>query len=183
MRQQRRRAPGNTRYGERIAMSHRPYQPSPACRADRFWQRVAIGGPDECWTIPTRNDPTHHLTSWEAERTSCSRIAWELARGPIPDGLWVLHTCDNPPCLNPRHLWLGTALDNNRDAARKGRSQRWPAEHNFSAKLTWQAVDTIRASVLDAKVLAVQFGVTRSTVYDVRNRRHWNDQDREERIG
>jgi hypothetical protein len=54
---------------------------------------------------------------WKAHR-----VAWTLANGPIPAGMHVLHTCDNPPCCNPGHLWLGTQADNMADMARKGRT-------------------------------------------------------------
>lgn len=49
------------------------------------------------------------------------RAAWTVTFGPIPEGVYVLHSCDNPPCCNPHHLWLGTALDNTRDIIAKGR--------------------------------------------------------------
>lgn len=102
------------------------------------------------------------------------RLSWELANGPIPDGLWVLHTCDNPPCVNPAHLFLGTAADNNADMIAKGRhAQQIPAmrgEGNPSAKLRAADVRAIRARVaLGASQAATarQFGVSRSLVNQV----------------
>ena len=60
-------------------------------------------------------------TPANGKQTLTHRLAWELANGPIPDGLFVLHSCDNPPCCNIEHLWLGTKGDNNADRDAKGR--------------------------------------------------------------
>jgi hypothetical protein len=60
--------------------------------------------------------------TWRAKMIRAHRLSWEIANGvPIPDGLQVCHTCDNPPCVNPRHLWLGTNLQNVQDKVYKGR--------------------------------------------------------------
>jgi len=70
------------------------------------------------------------------------RLAWELANGPIPDGLSVLHHCDNPPCCNVEHLFLGTQTDNHADMVAKGRHYHpnpthCPAEHEFTSANTY----------------------------------------------
>ena len=70
------------------------------------------------------------------------RVAWEETYGPVPPGMYVLHRCDNPRCVNPEHLWLGTQADNLRDCAEKGRTSRGEASPN--AKLTDDQVRTIR---------------------------------------
>jgi hypothetical protein len=79
---------------------------------------------------------------------SAARISWELHFGPIPEGLWVLHKCDNPRCVRPDHLFLGTSLDNVRDMIAKGR--RRPAslaargDGHPQAKLTEEQVNRLR---------------------------------------
>lgn len=99
------------------------------------------------------------------------RVAWIEANGPIPDGLWVLHRCDNKRCRNHEHLFLGTPLDNSRDMAEKRRSTI--GERNRHAKLTWPMIDAIRSRNGTPAELAERFGVTRNTVYRVLNHRTW----------
>lgn len=93
----------------------------------RFWSKVdRSGGPDACWEWQAGRRPGGYgsfgvqIDEWRTMALA-HRVAWELTNGPIPDGLWVLHRCDNPPCCNPAHLFLGTPKDNTQDAVYKGR--------------------------------------------------------------
>jgi hypothetical protein len=82
--------------------------------------------PDECWEWTGARFPYGygHIAGspklGEPRNLYAHRVAYELGFGPIPKGLFVCHSCDNPPCCNPKHLWLGTALDNARDRDAKG---------------------------------------------------------------
>jgi hypothetical protein len=85
----------------------------------RFWQHVTKKGPDECWIFKQGERRGYFAIDGKSE--PAARIAYQLAKGIILDGLWVLHKCDNPPCCNPAHLFLGTPQDNMDDKMRKGR--------------------------------------------------------------
>ena len=151
----------------------------------RFWTKVNRRGPDECWpwTAAKRGWGYGSLKAG-GRMLSAHRIAWELTNGAIPAGLCVLHRCDNPPCVNPAHLWLGTVADNNRDREDKGRSapiQR-PAPGQLarggrcpSAKLTAGAVRKIRSLAGHVRQvdLAARFGVTQAAVSKVVLRQIW----------
>lgn len=91
-----------------------------------------------------------------------NRLAYEIFIGSIPVGLWVLHRCDTPRCVNPSHLFLGTCQDNNRDKSDKGRQSR--GEGRPLAKLSDAKVREIRSSQLPISELARKFGVHRGTV-------------------
>jgi hypothetical protein len=88
---------------------------------DRFWEKVDKRGVEDCWLWTGSNDTRYGQIWFRGKALKASRVAWELTRGPIPPGMQVCHTCDNPPCVNPSHLWLGTMSDNIRDAVCKGR--------------------------------------------------------------
>ncbi len=89
---------------------------------DRFWAKVDRSGPG-CWPWMGAHNPRGYGNFAIGDMTvRASRMAWELSFGPIPDGLWVLHTCDNPPCCNPAHLFLGTHAANMADMKAKGRA-------------------------------------------------------------
>lgn len=99
------------------------------------------------------------------------RASWQAAKGPIPDGLCVLHRCDVRPCVNPSHLFLGTVAENNADRAAKGRTCR--GERMLTAKLSEAAVREILNSPLGDTALARRFGVDRTTIRQVRERVSW----------
>lgn len=134
----------------------------------RFWSQAdRSGGPDACWpfTMGVGQGNGYGRTRWNGRQVYAHRLAWELANGrAIPAGLFACHTCDNPPCVNPRHLWLGTCADNLRDAARKGRKSGYWAG---VGKLTAIQVDQILASRDPVPVLALRFQVHRRTIYRV----------------
>ncbi len=99
------------------------------------------------------------------------RVFFEMFRGPIPDGMCVLHKCDNPACVNPDHLWLGTHAENMADRKAKG---RYPVGASVTgAKLTDAAVRDIRSSDEPLRVLAARYGCGKSVVHAVKQGRAW----------
>lgn len=107
----------------------------------------------------------------EGRTAYAHRVAWNEAFGPIPDGLCVLHRCDQPRCINPEHLFLGTRRDNSADMREKRRGT--VGERNKHAKLTWKQVAQIRTSSLPTRELVTKYGVSRSTIKRVRAGSHW----------
>lgn len=101
------------------------------------------------------------------------RVSYELHVGPIPDGQWVLHRCDNPPCVNPEHLFLGDRRANFDDMLAKGRSLR--GERHLFAKLTSEQVVEIRrrARFEPQSKLAAEFGMSRATICNIIKRKTW----------
>jgi len=105
--------------------------------------------------------------------TFASRVSWTIHRGPIPEGIHVLHRCDTPMCVNPRHLFLGTHDDNMRDMAVKGRHANVAGQRNAAAKLTDADVRAIRSSTETQMTLAARFQVSQATISDVRRLKKW----------
>lgn len=144
---------------------------APVELADYFWQRVGFGMPDECWEWTSNRTKLGYARI--RDRRTGHRVAWTLTFGAIPRGMCVLHRCDNPPCCNPNHLFLGTVLDNNRDRHRKDRSRGPQGEQNAAAKLTPADVLAIRASTGTHQEVAIRFNLFRGTVAKIRRRELW----------
>lgn len=107
----------------------RPADWSPAWGTleDRIRAKIPFGGPTECWEWKgMRQIQGYGLLKVGQRRLIASRLVYALLVGPIPDGFLICHHCDNPPCVNPAHLFAGTASDNTRDAIRKGRKRLQP---------------------------------------------------------
>lgn len=99
------------------------------------------------------------------------RISYQETFGRIPQGLFVLHKCDQPLCVNPDHLFLGTIADNNRDCEEKRRRPK--GEHIPNHKLTDEIVRKIRASSDSPKSLGIRYGVTPDRINKIRARKAW----------
>ena len=97
----------------------RPHHFTGASLAERLRSRIVVDPKTGCHVWSS----TLSTGGYGRVLVSAHRLAWELKHGPIPNGLLVLHRCDNPPCCNPEHLFLGTATDNMADKTRKGRAR------------------------------------------------------------
>jgi len=111
----------------------------------RYWPKVQVKGPNECWPwIAARDLKGYGCFNWNGKNNHAHRFAWILQYGQIPVGLHCLHRCDNPACQNFRHLFLGTNDDNIADKMKKGRHRGARGEHSGSAKLRAEQVMSIR---------------------------------------
>lgn len=166
--------------------------------AERFWRNVdAAGPPDACWlwTGGSVSRQGYARIGAGGKGAPClfvHRVSWLIAFGPIPPGLFVLHRCDVPLCVNPAHLFLGTQPDNVRDRVSKGRSARGDrsgarlhpdrvprGERNGQARLTLLDVRAIRdafaAGVFSKATLARAFGVSHAAVRHIIAGRNWRE--------
>lgn len=147
-----------------------------ATRQARFWARVdRSGGPDACWPYQG-NTQKGGYGRFAQELTH--RMAYTYTHGTIPDGLWVLHRCDNRPCCNPQHLYVGTIQDNNADRVNRGRTAKNPhyGEDNGLAKLTEDQVRAIRrerAAGVTLRELVERYGTTEANISSVARRKLW----------
>ena len=146
--------------------------------ADRFWSKVNVLGPDDCWEWQsTCGRGGYGRFTLQGSAIFAHRLAWHLANGPIPGQLCVCHKCDNPPCCNPNHLFLGTQLDNIQDRTTKGRTVSLSGERHYGHKLTEADVIKIRQALRSQtrikKALAAKFGVTRQNIRRIEIGRTW----------
>ncbi len=127
----------------------------------RFWSKVDVQSGD-CWNwTGALSSSNGYAAFWDGERQVVAhRFSWELRNGPIPDGLCVLHRCDNRRCVNPNHLFLGTKSDNTRDMLSKGRG--WMQVHPgplFTSEEVIMYRERFRQGSITIAALAREHGV------------------------
>jgi hypothetical protein len=161
---------------------------------ERFWRKVQKT--DECWLWTAAGSSKGYgritvgigepgrladLSPAKWRLVGAHRVSWEIAHGAIPDGLWVLHRCDNPRCVRPDHFFLGTVEDNTRDALRKGRLRAAGGigvigEQHGKAKLKDADVPLIIAAYEQGGTiteLANRLGMTRQAVASLLRGKTW----------
>jgi hypothetical protein len=145
---------------------------------ERFWSKVRKAEGCWVWAGTMRGAyGTFSIGARSAGQVGAHRMAWQLTNGPIAAGLFVCHRCDNPPCVNPDHLFLGTVQDNVADMVAKGRGVA--ADRHGCAKLTREqaqaVLDTYFAGGITIKETGRTLGVPRGTVRDIVCGRAWKE--------
>lgn len=148
----------------------------------RFWEKVKRGSKKECWLwLGHTHCKGHGQIYYMGRAHYAHRVAWILSIGEIPHGLFVLHACDNPPCVNPSHLFLGTQQNNVADMVAKGRmaygeKRARKGENNGGAKLKEADVLQIRERAAKGellRLLADDFAVTEQCIWLIKERVNW----------
>jgi hypothetical protein len=141
----------------------------------RFREKVLVQ--DGCWQWIGGKHSNGYGKILESDRSSsllqAHRVSWAMHHGSIPDGMCVLHKCDNRECVNPDHLWLGTRGDNNTDRHRKGRSKWAKGEESAQAKLSHSDVINIRVLDIPWRSLAGLYGVNRCHIQRIKHKQRW----------
>ncbi len=167
-----------------------PIRPLPAdFDAAAFWARSVVEPTTGCWLWSGYRDWFGHGSlSAGGRRRGAHRVAFELASGPIPEGLFVCHHCDVPACINPEHLYAGTHRDNMRDRNVRGRaasgdrnaSRLYPGirrgSRNGGSRLTESVVATIKQRLCAGetlRALAAEYDVAVSTIGMISNGTNW----------
>lgn len=118
---------------------------------NRLWDRVQMGAEDACWPWTGYCRPSGHgqISVNRGRLEGTHRLAWMLANGTdVPPRMYVCHHCDNPPCCNPAHLYVGTPKDNSQDAVDRGRSRGPRGLDNGNGRLTPEQVEMVRAEYI-----------------------------------
>jgi hypothetical protein len=147
-----------------------------ATSSERFWAKVSVGSDSDCWIWKYgRNNTGYGELSFNGKRQLAHRVAYSLHHDISLPTLYVLHACDNPPCCNPSHLFLGTQKDNMRDCKSKSRARNKPrrGEQHHKAKITAEDAKTIRVSDEPTALLSARYGLGYSSIQRIKSGSSW----------
>lgn len=140
-----------------------------------YLNKVIIG--EKCWGWSASKSHGYGIFGIIGKKQNilAHRFSYSLFKGEIPKGYFVLHKCDNPECSRPSHLFLGTQEDNMKDMKRKNRSRSHGLRHEDHprAKLDWDKVEKIRRSKKERSVLAKEYGVDYTVIYNIQKNKTW----------
>ena len=145
---------------------------------NRFWEKVDVRGQDDCWEwLGCKSGGGYGNFSINRKSYVASRVMYTLYFDKIPDGMFVSHKCDNPSCVNPNHLFIGTANDNNQDRSRKGRN---------NSKLTRADINEIRKLYNETDIsqlsLAKTYNVDNALISLIIANKLWKDENYKRKI-
>lgn len=150
----------------------------PSIRFTMSWEPDVAG----CWNWQGKLSPGGYgRIGVDGKTLRAHRYSWMLTNGDIPEGMVVCHSCDNPRCVNPTHLFLGSIADNVADCVGKGRNARGEklahprarGEHNGNSRLTAQQVNAIISDERSQRVIARQFGVSQAAISKIKRGEMW----------
>lgn len=141
-----------------------------------FLEKVQRADPPACWLwLGGKNGGGYGRMNFGGRYRLAHRVSHELFNGPVPDDMCVLHKCDNPPCVNPAHLFVGTKKDNVDDMIRKGRKAIFKSADHPMARLTEAQVISIRADTRTQVAIAREYGLTQAAISRIKLRLTWRD--------
>lgn len=144
-----------------------------------FWAKVCLHTVEGCWVwLGAKSRSGYGRFNVAGKNRFASRVSWLLHYGADPGGMHVCHHCDNPPCVNPKHLFLGDDADNSIDKCAKGRQHRpgVVGEDSYNHKLSGETVLQIRELIEDGisqKEVAKRFGISQTNVSAIKRRKTW----------
>ena len=135
---------------------------------ERFWIKVKKGGKNECWEWTGSKLKKYGGISFNGQATTAHRVSWIVQNGKIPNNLYVCHKCDNPICVNPNHLFLGTQKDNMKDCLMKDRKNV-----GLTRKQRIKVRELFSTGKYLQKELSEKFSVSRATINRIINFNAW----------
>lgn len=141
----------------------------------RFWDKVNKLSDEECWEWQAATNSIGYGYFWHEEQRLCSAHSYSFIKhyGPLPDTKIVCHTCDNRKCVNPKHLYAGTHLDNSRDATTRNRRNDPTGDNSVHATLTYEQILEILKDNRSQVTIASEYGVSQGQISKIKTGKKW----------